>query len=1240
MSKTFRLAIDVGGTFTDVVVVDDADASLRFGKVLSTPDDLARGSLAGADETLKRSGIAPSRVAEVIHATTAATNALLERNGANTGLITTRGFRDTLEMGRESRYDIYDLGLRLPAPLVPRRLRVEVDERLDHDGKVLRPLEESSVKAAVDLLLAAQVKSIAICLLHSHVNPLHEQRLVELVRRLAPGVEISVSHEVAGEAREFERTSTVVVDAYVKPLVRRYIERLAEGLGNAGLPGRPAMMLSHGGIGSAIEVANRFPARMIESGPAAGAIAAAYFARQALAAADAVAFDMGGTTAKMSLVQGGTPAVTHEYEVAHVQRFKHGSGIPLQISAIELLEIGAGGGSIAQLNELGLLTVGPRSAGAIPGPACYGGGGKQPTVTDADLVLGYLDPEHFLGGDMKLDAAASRSAIDEHLARSLGMTVEALAWGIHDIVNENMTAAIRAHAAKKGVDLRRFGLVAFGGAGPLHAYAIARKLGISRVVCPFGAGVGSAIGCLVATPAADLVATYVAPLPEADWPLIRERFYEMERNARGMIESLVGAGADTLLRPSFEMRCEGQGYSVIVEAPPGSVIEQALGAELQSRFTATYEQLYGHGPPQGVPLEIISLRARVEHPREVPQLRLWRTRAAQRALKGTRQVYFEAARGYAETKVYDRYALPTAEWFEGPAIIEERETSIVVGPDARFRQEESGHIVIELGEREDHQAAISTPAALDPIGVEILWTRAISVVDEAALTLHRTSFSTVVRESHDYTCMILDPNGQAVAQATRSVPSFIGTLPMSVRAFLEKYPAETLRPGDVILSNDPWIGTGHLPDLTLAAPIFHHGRLVGFAGAIAHMSDIGGRRRAPDNRDIYEEGLQIPILKLYEAGRLNETLMAIIRRNVRVPAEVTGDIHAMVGAAERMGQGVSRLLTEYGLDDLQPLAAEVIGRTEAAMRRAIAAIPDGEYRSTTMIDSFDSRAPLRMDCTIVVKGDGLKADFAGSSPQNHSPLNAVLGYTRAYSTYALKCVLLPEVPNNEGNVSPIEITAPEGCFLNPRYPAAVEARATVGHYTTSAVLTTLAKALPERVPAESAIPLHGFTIRGRSSGKPFSSIFFFSGGQGARPDQDGLPTLSFPTNVSNTPVEVLERLLPVRIHEKVLLPNSGGRGRYRGGPGQRVRMEIVGTEGANLVLLSQRLNFPPLGRQGGENGSLERISLNGEAVQGGKPFELGKGDVFTLELPGGGGFGRKEERDPRLAAQDRENGIS
>ena len=528
---------------------------------------------------------------------------------------------------------------------------------------------------------------------------------------------------------------------------------------------------------------------------------------------------------------------------------------------------------------------------------------------------------------------------------------------------------------------------------------------------------------------------------------------------------------------------------------------------------------------------------------------------------------------------------------------------------------------------------------LDPITVEVLWTRLISVIDEAGLTLHRTSFSTVVRESHDYTCMVLAPDGQAVAQATRSIPSFIGTLPTSVKAFLRKYPAETLRPRDVMISNDPWIGTGHLPDVTLATPIFHEARLVGFAGAVAHMSDIGGRRRAPDSKDIYEEGLQIPILKLYEAGKANQTLFEIIRQNVRTPDEVTGDIHAMVGACEKMRTGVADLLAEYAMPDLKELASKIIELTRAAMSRAISEIPDGEYRTVTPIDSFDTSRPLAIHCKLQVRDDKIVVDFAESSPQNPSPLNAVLGYTRAYSIYALKCVLLPDVPNNEGNYLPITITAPEGCFLNPRYPAAVVARASVGHYCTSAIFNTLAEAIPERVPAESGIPVHGFIMSGMNVDRPFATMFFCTGGQGARPDQDGISTLSFPTNVSTTPVEVLERSFPVRVLEKSLLPGSGGEGKFRGGLGERVALEVVSEQAVNISLFSQRLKFAPLGRQGGGNGRLERILLNDEPVEAGSPFELSKGDVLVLELPGGGGFGPAKERDPLLQAADRKDGL-
>ncbi|MBT5664662.1 MAG: hydantoinase B/oxoprolinase family protein, partial [Rhodospirillaceae bacterium] len=369
-------------------------------------------------------------------------------------------------------------------------------------------------------------------------------------------------------------------------------------------------------------------------------------------------------------------------------------------------------------------------------------------------------------------------------------------------------------------------------------------------------------------------------------------------------------------------------------------------------------------------------------------------------------------------------------------------------------------------------------------------------------------------------------------------------------------------------------------------------------------------------------GLQIPILKLYEAGQPNETLFSVIRQNVRVADEVMGDIHAMVGACERIQSGLDRLLSEYGMVDISGITSAIVDLTERSMRRAILAIPDGVYKSVTPIDTFDTTQSLTIACAMTIEGDQIFVDFDGSSPQNDSPLNSVLGYTQAYSIYAIKCLLQPDIANNEGGAKPITITAPAGCFLNPRYPAAVEARATVGHYCTSAIFNTLAEAIPDRVPAESGIPLHGFALSGQMEGKPFSTIFFFNGGQGARPGSDGISTLSFPTNVSTTPVELLERALPIRIAEKSFVLNSGGAGQFRGGMGQRIALEVTGAETVYAVLLSQRLKYPPRGRQGGEDGAVEKIILNGENVEANKPFRLSPGDVLVLELPGGGGYGR------------------
>jgi N-methylhydantoinase A len=677
-----RVGVDIGGTFTDLVWVDEATGVVRVGKLLTTPKEPAQAVEQGVVTLLHEAGAAPSAVRSLIHGTTLATNALIERKGARTGLLTTAGFRDTLEIGREGRYDMYDLFIDPPTPLVPRRWRREVTERILADGSVLTPLDQPGAVAAVEALLAQGVEAIAICLLHAYRNPAHERALADLVRRMAPGLPVSCSSEVVPEIREYERTSTTVANVYVMPLMAHYLDDLERKLQEQGVRGNFYIMLSSGGIATP-ETAKRVPVRLVESGPAAGALAAAHMARQA-GEGRMLSFDMGGTTAKACVIDGGEPLVARQFEVARADRFKKGSGLPIRVPVIELIEIGAGGGSIARIDSLGLLKVGPESAGADPGPACYALGGREATVTDADLVLGYLDPAFFLGGRMRLDVEAARRAIEERVASALGLSLTEAAWGIHRVVNENMAAAARIHGIERGKDLRAYPLFAFGGAGPVHAWHVGRILRVPRVIVPFAAGAISAWGLLVAPLAFDFVRTAPQRLDGADWSRINALFVEMEEAGRDVLRAAGVAEPEVTVRRSAEMRYVGQGHEVEVRVPHG-ILGPSSVAEITDGFEAAYRALYSR-TPMGVPIEALNWRLVVSGP--APRVSMSGPDAGRasgtRPIKTTRPAYFPEAGGYVETPVYDRYGLPPGMRFDGPAIIEERESTTVVGPGARI----------------------------------------------------------------------------------------------------------------------------------------------------------------------------------------------------------------------------------------------------------------------------------------------------------------------------------------------------------------------------------------------------------------------------------------------------------------------------------------------------------------------------------------------------------------------------
>ena len=693
----YSLGIDIGGTFTDLVVYDHDTGRQWSRKVLTTHDDPARAVAAGTSALLAEGRLEPSRFTRVVHATTLFTNALIERKGARTGLLTTAGFADTLEIGRERKYDLYDLAITKPEPLVPRDLRLEVTERVGADGRVRLPVDRREVAARAQRLAEAGVEAIAIVFLHAYANPRHEAEAARIVARNLPRLAVTTSHEVAPEVREFERASTTVANAYIKPLAQRYLELMGRRLSEASIPAPLLLMLSSGGLTHVAE-AERAPVRMLESGPAAGAIAAAFFGKDD-ANGKVLAFDMGGTTAKLSLVDGGEPLTAYSFEAARQRRFIEGSGLPIRISTIELIEIGAGGGSIAAVDEIGLLKVGPRSAGSLPGPAAYGLGGTEPTVTDADLLLGYLDPRYFAGGAMPLDVDAARAAVDR-LAARLGLPPTEVAWGIHDVVNESMASAARVHVAERGRDPRAYALLCTGGAGPVHGWSVAAKLGLSRVVCPPSAGVASALGLLVAPARVDRVATVGIRLDEGNVAALEAAFRRLEDEARAVMADTGLKLESATIQRLADGRFLGQGFDLVVTLPEGPYADTAAGrARLTAAFEEAYREKFALTPP-GVPVEFLNIRVAVRAPVSGSEVVLQGRPGggAEGALKGSRPAYFREARGFVPTAVYDRRRLGVGDALTGPAVVEEEGSTLVIGPGATARVAPSGNLVMTLAE--------------------------------------------------------------------------------------------------------------------------------------------------------------------------------------------------------------------------------------------------------------------------------------------------------------------------------------------------------------------------------------------------------------------------------------------------------------------------------------------------------------------------------------------------------------
>ncbi|MGB3815271.1 MAG: hydantoinase/oxoprolinase family protein [Shinella sp.] len=680
MDRQLRIAVDIGGTFTDGIIEDTRTGGIWVGKCLTTPHDPGEGVSTVIAQMLSHidrnaEGSSSEDVVGVVHATTLVTNTLIERRGAHTALVLTDGTKDLPNIARELRYDLYDLDLELPEPLVPFEQRYELAERISHEGEIVQPVEDKGMADLAQAIASkGDVEAVAICFLNAYANPAHELAMEQALQKAIPGISVSISSRTAAEPGEYERMSTVTANAYVQPLMTRYLGMLAERLEKANIDATLRIMLSNGGFTS-VEAAARSPIQLLESGPAAGVLSAIN-AGEAAGESSILAFDMGGTTAKACVVHNGEALIKYGFETARVRRFRKGSGLPILIPSIDLIEIGAGGGSIASINRVGTISVGPESASSVPGPVCYGLGGDQPTVTDADLLLGYLNPNRFLGGEMTLKPELAEQAF-ARLGADMGKSGKEMAWGVCSVVNEAMAAAARVHIAEHGHDPRSFTMVATGGAGPVHVVDVARRLGISRILSPIAAGAGSCLGLLAAAARTDRTWAHKSLLDSTDWDVVRQSLAALREDALAELTSTGAAQDKVEWTVGINTRYFGQGHEIEIHIPYAQ-LGDGCAARIEAEFGERYRHVYGMAVPNAV-IEIVTWRLIGRVPREKRSFVWGETRGHQGANVGEeREIYLPLTGRYEKVPVLDRYSLAAGAVVEGPLVLEERESTIVV----------------------------------------------------------------------------------------------------------------------------------------------------------------------------------------------------------------------------------------------------------------------------------------------------------------------------------------------------------------------------------------------------------------------------------------------------------------------------------------------------------------------------------------------------------------------------------
>lgn len=1237
-----RVGIDAGGTFTDLLGIDPQTSRLTVAKVPSshdTPEAAVFGVLSDA-------GVSESDV-DITVGTTVATNARITHSGATVIYVTTAGFEDIPFIQWGARKEAFDPSWPKPDPGVMRRNCVGIDERIDKNGEVVVPLTEAALTALateVDRRIRAhpdQQWAIALNLLFSYVNDSHETRVAEFLTSRFPDVPVSVSSVICPMWREYERATTVIADAYVKPLLGRFMGQLSTEMAERGYVRPLSIMKSNGGQMSAERAAGR-AAEIFHSGLAGGVIGGQFHARLA-ESKNAITLDMGGTSADVAVL----PNCEHGSETVHELEW----GIPLNVPHVDFSTIGAGGGSIAWIDSGGMLRVGPQSAGANPGPVCYGTGGTEPTVTDANLLLGRLNPESLLGGGLPVDRAAAERSLEE-LGQALGLTAVEVAAAILATVNENMAGAIRLVSVDRGHDYRNFDLVAFGGAGPLHAVDVATGQGMHRVVVPVHPGSCSAFGALLADPRVDRIRMILQRSDHPDPAALEQRRTELVESAIKDLRD-EGYSGDFEVLLTLQMRYLGQSHELAVAAPNEPFTEESYGRLVES-FHREHSNLFGYNM-EGKPAEII--RMNVTCLGSLGDVELPLAATADRVEPVThRPVFFEDG-GFVDCPIYDRPSLPAGTVIEGPAVIEELSSTTVVFPDTTLEVLDRGTMVISLP-----TSKTTSLTDVDVTTLSVIDSRMRNVCDEMGSVCVRAAYSTLFSECRDFTTMLFDPDGALLCQAENN-PAIIVAGLRTVPFVLEEVGVENFGPGDVYVHNDPYRGACHMPEHLLLQGVFHEGELVGFVANIAHIAEIGGMAVgsfAATATEVFQEGLRLPPIKLIDAGEPIRDVWRIILANHRTPDMSWGDFHAMLASLVTGERRLLELIDEVGVDLFKRATTELIDASERWMRGQMSAIPDGVYSfEDYKEDDGITDDPIWHRVSYHIEGSEVTVDYGDSDKQCRGPINLTYVSTAAGAcTALLQMIRTRDVPLNCGAYKPITVLAPPGQVTNVAFPGASVAGNTDGRPLVIDIgWGALAQAMPDTATASHSGTDPCLILGGLN---PETSEFYAhvhpeGVGWGARPDGDGnhAQVVAHASIARIASVEVTETRYPWLNRTFCLVGDSGGTGQFRGGCGTFREFDVLAPE-MKFSAIMDRAEHGPWGLEGGNEGAcldlrIRRVGTSDfltfpEAfgTRSATKFDnviLRQGDTVRCTSPGGGGYGAPHKRDVAAVCDDVADGY-